>query len=126
MYFEDWAIFGAYFCYNQESPYYCGGIEREEGPRDLCPKEQLTGCSKIKHNGKRIPAEFFKWIPSYSSLRILPPEQLIQDFSGKEYLEPERECVKETQETMVNQGRMWERTNDYRRKQASVNSEHSG
>jgi hypothetical protein len=70
-------------CTNPESPY-----SHFKTHKELTVGQKITGCGKIRYNGEKMPAHFFKWVPKESFLRTLPHEQVLED-SGREYLEPE-------------------------------------
>jgi hypothetical protein len=72
---------GLVYCVNKESPFYRENFER---PMRLI-FETLPGCNHFILKEK-IPQDIYRYLPSDSPIRKLPPEQAISDYTGSQKL----------------------------------------
>ncbi len=68
-----------YFCQNEKSPYYDKSCPSLIGT-ELTFEQELRGCNQFKHNGKKIPPSYLKYIPIDSELQN-HLEEIVIDFT---------------------------------------------
>lgn len=77
-----------YLCFSEETPYNTLEGMKRDYPFLLSSLEEFFGCEQIKHNGRKMKPSVYKTIPKDGNLRLIPVQDIVEDYSGQLDIEP--------------------------------------